>query len=184
MSTKETKFWRLGYTEDWRFHNMTCYSRRWSDILFVFVVILRPAGTHPLHWQRNENVIWIKFSLLTAPKIAIMTTFGAASDENIVKFNSFLQCICSNAKGVITYLISPSFSIIVLADDCLDLRWRKLLNSAWDASSGIHAISLEVILKSWHGNLFPITGPSVSLGGICRSSVFSPESGALTFLCS
>ena len=40
------------------------------------------------HW--NENVvILMKFSSLAAPKVVILTTFGAASDEDFVKMKTF-----------------------------------------------------------------------------------------------
>ena len=40
----------------------------------------------------------MKFWSLTAPKVVILTTFGAASDENFVKMTTFLfQCDYDNA---------------------------------------------------------------------------------------
>ena len=45
-----------------------------------------------IHW--NENVIILmKFSSLAAPKVVILTTFGAASDEDFIKMKTFsFQC--------------------------------------------------------------------------------------------
>ena len=46
------------------------------------------------HW--NENVIILMVvSSLAAPKVVILTTFGAASDEDFIKMKTFsFQCIC------------------------------------------------------------------------------------------
>ena len=40
--------------------------------------------SYDTHWSRNV-VILTKFSSLAAAKVVILTTFGAASDENLVK---------------------------------------------------------------------------------------------------
>ena len=60
-----------------------------------------------VYW--NENVIILmKFSSLAAPKVVILTTFGAASDEDFIKMKTFLfQCmwyVCMRACGMFTYI--------------------------------------------------------------------------------
>ena len=48
-----------------------------------------------LHWNGNV-IILTKFSSLAALKVVILTTFGAASDENFIKMMTFsFQCNCS-----------------------------------------------------------------------------------------
>ena len=45
-----------------------------------------------LHWKKNV-IILTKFSSLAAPKVVILTTFGAASDEDFIKMKTFsFQC--------------------------------------------------------------------------------------------
>ena len=52
----------------------------------------KPLPEPIIHW--NENVvILMKSSSLAAPKVVILTTFGAASDEDFVKMKTFpFQC--------------------------------------------------------------------------------------------
>ena len=67
-------------------------------ILWCWELNLAPLTTvtntkYHLHWNGNV-IILMKFSSLAALKVVILTTFGAASDENFIKMMTFsFQCI-------------------------------------------------------------------------------------------
>ena len=46
------------------------------------------TGADSVHWNGNV-IILTKFSSLAALKVVILTTFGAASDENFIKMMTF-----------------------------------------------------------------------------------------------
>ena len=61
--------WMIGHVEDTTyFANETCSECHWNENVFILT----------------------EFSSLAAPKVVILTTFGAASEENFVKMMTFL----------------------------------------------------------------------------------------------
>ena len=59
------------------------------------ITLLVYGKTAKSYNQLNGNaVILMKFSSLAAPKVVILTTFGAASDEDFIKMMSILFQWC------------------------------------------------------------------------------------------
>ena len=75
------------------------------------------------HW--NENVIILmKFSSLAAPKVVILTTFGAASDEDFIKMKTFsFQCT------------ELPFCLLFCLLYCIDLSWKALWKAKYRQAS-------------------------------------------------
>ena len=87
-------------------------SSAWSYTVFIVITVpvdgLAPTGARTsagtlmtkigshIHWNRNV-VISIKFSLMAASEVFVMTTSDAASDDNFVKITTMPFCfsVCS-----------------------------------------------------------------------------------------
>ena len=83
-----------------------------------------------IHW--NENVfILMKVSSLAAPKVVILTTFGAASDEDFIKMKTFsFQCIILAivTQGDKHYLTSAKDGFIMDSATYIYLSWHGPYN--------------------------------------------------------
>ena len=95
-------------------------------------------------WCRNWNgtvVVFVKFSSLAAPKFLILTTFGAAKEENVIKMMALpFQCISSVLTGLY-------FKGLTLYFDCMRL----------EIHCGQHLVA-TIMMTSSNGNIFRVTG--------------------------
>ena len=83
------------------------------------------------NWNRNVVILTI-FSLLAAPEVVILTTSGAASNENVVKIIAFrFQCTNVNftpfsffsLKGIVVNAVCLSVCLSVQSV-CLSPHWH------------------------------------------------------------
>ena len=101
-----------------------CWSkvRTYMSICILFGFLVWVTVTLLLHWNGNV-IILTKFSSLAALKVVILTTFGAASDENFIKMMTFsFQCLSPNRPISLASPLLVGYCCVAYHDDVM--KWK------------------------------------------------------------